>query len=82
MLTAVSGDFNRDGIADLAVADPTQSVNNLANAGIVKIIYGRPFRSDQKGFDDYQQPVVRDYNARPERRAERQRQIWLGIGRW
>jgi FKBP-type peptidyl-prolyl cis-trans isomerase len=51
LLTAVSGDFNHDGVADLAVADTTQSVNNVANAGIVKIIYGTvPSGTTKKGL--------------------------------
>ncbi len=42
MLTSVSGDFNGDGIADLAIGIPTQTVKGVSNAGEVQILYGTP----------------------------------------
>jgi FKBP-type peptidyl-prolyl cis-trans isomerase len=40
LLTTVSGDFNGDGIADLAIGNPAAAVNGHASAGSVQIIYG------------------------------------------
>ncbi|HEY2881719.1 MAG TPA: FG-GAP repeat protein, partial [Pirellulales bacterium] len=40
LLTTVTGDFNHDGIADLAIGMPTLTVDGLTNAGEVKILYG------------------------------------------
>ncbi len=40
LLSAVSGDFNHDGVADLAIGAPNQTVNGAANAGQVQILYG------------------------------------------
>ena len=40
LLTSVSGDFNGDGIADLAIGIPNQTVNGIQNAGAVQILYG------------------------------------------
>lgn len=37
---AVIGDFNHDGIDDLAFAEPNETENGNANAGIVDILYG------------------------------------------
>lgn len=36
----VKADFNGDGFADLAVGVPNQTVNGVANAGAVNVIYG------------------------------------------
>jgi hypothetical protein len=36
-----TGDFNGDGLADVAVGNPGESVNGLANAGAVSILYGQ-----------------------------------------
>ncbi|MEV4317169.1 hypothetical protein [Actinocrispum sp. NPDC049592] len=36
-----TGDFNGDGLADVAVGNPTESVNGLASAGAVSILYGQ-----------------------------------------
>lgn len=38
----VSGDFNGDGFADLAVGSPYEDVSNIVNAGAVVISYGCP----------------------------------------
>ena len=40
LLTSVTGDFNGDGIADVAIGMPSQTVNGLSNAGQVQILYG------------------------------------------
>ena len=40
LLTSVAGDFNADGIADLAIGNPNASVNGHTLAGSVQIIYG------------------------------------------
>jgi hypothetical protein len=42
LLTSVAGDFNGDGIADLAIGIPTQTVAGKTNAGGVQILYGTP----------------------------------------
>jgi hypothetical protein len=42
LLTSVTGDFNGDHIADLAIGIPTQTVNGATNAGSVQILYGAP----------------------------------------
>jgi hypothetical protein len=36
----VTGDFNGDGLADLAVGNPTESLGTKANAGMVTVLYG------------------------------------------
>jgi hypothetical protein len=38
--TAASGDFNGDGLADLAVGSPYEDVGTVADAGAVNILYG------------------------------------------
>lgn len=38
--TVAFGDFNGDGFRDMAVANPTASVGNLAKAGTISIFYG------------------------------------------
>ena len=40
--TAAQGDFDGDGIADLAVGSPHNPVNSRTNAGSVHIFYGQP----------------------------------------
>jgi hypothetical protein len=40
LLTAVAGDFNGDGVADLAIGIPSQTVGGASNAGAVQILYG------------------------------------------
>ena len=35
-----AGDFNNDGFADLAIGSPSDSINDISNAGAVNIIYG------------------------------------------
>jgi len=40
MLSCVAGDFNGDGVADLAIGIPSQSVGGQSNAGAVQILYG------------------------------------------
>jgi hypothetical protein len=35
-----AGDFNQDGFADMAVGTPGDSVNDLADAGVVNVLYG------------------------------------------
>ncbi len=40
LLTTVVGDFNGDGIADLAIGNPSATVNSQSQAGSVQIIYG------------------------------------------
>lgn len=40
MLTSVSGDFNGDGIADLAIGIPGKDLGAAVNAGSVSVIYG------------------------------------------
>ena len=37
-----TGDFNGDGLADVAVGNPTERVGGLADAGAVTVLYGRP----------------------------------------
>lgn len=37
---SVAGDFNGDGVADLAIGMPEQTVNSAAGAGQLKIVYG------------------------------------------
>jgi hypothetical protein len=37
----VSGDFNRDGFADLAVGVPYEDGGMVADAGAVNVLYGR-----------------------------------------
>ncbi|WP_158884840.1 FG-GAP-like repeat-containing protein [Amycolatopsis anabasis] len=36
-----TGDFNGDGLADVAIGNPGESVGNLAGAGTVSILYGQ-----------------------------------------
>ncbi len=36
-----TGDFNRDGLADVAIGNPGESVGGLANAGTVSVLYGQ-----------------------------------------
>lgn len=36
-----TGDFNGDGLADVAVGNPTEYVGGLANAGTVTVLYGQ-----------------------------------------
>lgn len=38
--TRVAGDFNGDGRADVATGEPYRTVNSLANAGAVRVLYG------------------------------------------
>ncbi|HEY2882594.1 MAG TPA: FKBP-type peptidyl-prolyl cis-trans isomerase [Pirellulales bacterium] len=40
LLTSVAGDFNGDGIADLAIGNPNATVSGASLAGSVQIIYG------------------------------------------
>jgi hypothetical protein len=40
LAASVAGDFNGDGVADLAIGMPDQTVNSAAGAGQVKIVYG------------------------------------------
>jgi hypothetical protein len=40
LLSAVTGDFNKDGYADLAIGIPDQTVGAAADAGSVQILYG------------------------------------------
>lgn len=50
LLTSVTGDFNGDGIADLAIGVPSQTVGGKSNAGAVQILYGTiPGSSVQSG---------------------------------
>ena len=42
LLTSVAGDLNGDGIADLAIGVPGQTVGGFADAGEVQILYGTP----------------------------------------
>ena len=35
-----TGDFNKDGISDLAIGVPLEDVGTIANAGAVNVIYG------------------------------------------
>jgi len=36
-----TGDFNGDGLADVAIGNPTEYVGGLANAGVVTVLYGQ-----------------------------------------
>lgn len=36
-----TGDFNGDGMADVAVGNPTETVGGLADAGVVTVLYGQ-----------------------------------------
>ncbi|MEU4765852.1 hypothetical protein AB0H12_21595 [Actinosynnema sp. NPDC023794] len=36
-----TGDFNGDGLADVAIGNPGESVNGMAGAGAVSVLYGR-----------------------------------------
>lgn len=38
--TLVTGDFNGDGLADVAFGNPSESIGTLANAGSVTVLYG------------------------------------------
>jgi len=38
--TLVAGDFNKDGISDLAIGVPLEDVGTIGNAGAVNVIYG------------------------------------------
>src|SRR2546421_648957 len=40
LLSAVLGDFNRDGYADLAVGSSGEKVGNAPGAGAVNVLYG------------------------------------------
>jgi len=40
LLTSVAGDFNADGVADLAIGIPSQTVGGASSAGAVQILYG------------------------------------------
>ncbi|MGI0006044.1 MAG: hypothetical protein ACREAI_06470, partial [Nitrososphaera sp.] len=55
-----AGDFDNDGIDDLAAGVPDEDVNGQANAGLVNIIYGSisglTSASDQRFFQDYSVP--------------------------
>lgn len=48
LLSAVSGDFNHDGVADLAIGVPNQTVNGISNAGAVQILYGAHYAGQSK----------------------------------
>jgi hypothetical protein len=39
--STVAADFNSDGYDDLAVGSPLEDIGNLANTGIVNVLYGR-----------------------------------------
>jgi len=56
--TLATGDFNRDGFADLAVAAPRENAASVENTGLVHVIYGGP-------------PGTRPANLRRQRRALR-----------
>ncbi len=48
-----TGDFNRDGYAELAVGIPNDTVGSASDAGTVEILYGSPAGLDRRsGFDD------------------------------
>ncbi len=40
LLSAVAGDFNHDGVADVAISVPHQTVNGISDAGSIQITYG------------------------------------------
>ena len=40
LLTSATGDFNGDGISDLVIGSPVQSVKGVSDAGEVQILYG------------------------------------------
>ena len=48
MLSAVAGDFNHDGVADLAIGMPNETVNGVSNAGAVQILYGSHYAGQFK----------------------------------
>ncbi len=50
LLTTVTGDFNGDRVADLAIGVPTQAVGGATNAGSVQIIYGTPLNGIATGL--------------------------------
>ncbi len=42
LLTTVHGDFDGNGLDDLAIGVPYEDVGNISNAGAVNVIYGNP----------------------------------------
>jgi FKBP-type peptidyl-prolyl cis-trans isomerase len=50
LMTSVAGDFNGDGVADLAIGIPAQTVSGKANAGGVQILYGTPLNGTPAGL--------------------------------
>lgn len=71
-------DFNGDGYADLAIGVPAESINGMAEAGLVNIIYGSASglsataTPDQRFFQDYSVPGdpasnIRDFSETGDR---------------
>jgi FKBP-type peptidyl-prolyl cis-trans isomerase len=50
LMTSVAGDFNGDGVADLAIGIPAQMIGAKANAGGVQILYGTPLHGTPAGL--------------------------------
>ena len=63
LLATVSGDFNGDGIADLAIGIPSQTVNGIQNAGAVQILYGTaPSHGVATGLSTIKQQLLNSGN--------------------
>jgi hypothetical protein len=50
-----TGDFNRDGFADLAIGSPGEDLGAVADAGLVQILYGSPSGLSAAGSQAYNQ---------------------------
>jgi hypothetical protein len=50
-----AGDFNGDTFADLAIGAPGESLNNIANAGAVTVLYGSPSGLSQDEVEQWTQ---------------------------
>jgi FKBP-type peptidyl-prolyl cis-trans isomerase len=55
LMTSVAGDFNGDGVADLAIGIPAQMVSGKTNAGGVQILYGTPLHGTPAGLTSQNQ---------------------------
>ena len=53
--TLATGDFNRDGFADLAIGAPGEDIGAVADAGTVRVLYGSPSGLSAAGSQAYNQ---------------------------
>ena len=58
-----SGDYNRDGYADLAVGHPDESIGQLERVGAVTVVYGSARGLDLRGARTFTLPSLRAAEA-------------------